>query len=137
MTTWREELLEAIKTRSERDAEEEAKRRKRVEEALKVADEALAKAGESLAFARDQLAGKGQPVALREDAAGRTLELHGQALAVALDRDEAVLRIAVNEAKAKEFDFAKDRHIAPRDVEEYVGRRLVELVRAAHKAAPW
>jgi hypothetical protein len=45
--------------------------------------------------------------------------------------------VNVAETKPREFDFAKDRHIAATDVEEYVGRRAVELVRLAQKATPW
>ena len=54
-----------------------------------------------------------------------------------LVRDSAVIKVAFVEGKPREFDFAKDRHIAAADVEEYVGRRSVELVRTAQKAAPW
>ena len=49
----------------------------------------------------------------------------------------AVIKVTFGEGKPREFDFAKDRHIAPADVEEYIGRRSLELVRAAHKAHPW
>ena len=58
-------------------------------------------------------------------------------LNVELVRESAVIKVTFIEGKPREFDFAKDRHIAPADVEEYVGRRAVELVRAAHKAHPW
>ena len=58
-------------------------------------------------------------------------------LTVELDRSTAVLTVTYDAAKPREFDFAKDRHLSPKDVEEYVGRRLVELARAAQKAHPW
>jgi hypothetical protein len=137
MTTWRDELLEAIKTRAERDAEEEAKRKKRLEEALKIADEASEKAHDGLAFTHDHLVAKGLSPTLTRDGNAATLEFCGQTLTVDLDRTEAMLKVAANGGRPREFDFAKDRHIAPKDVEEYVGRRALELVRAANKTTPW
>jgi hypothetical protein len=137
MTTWRDELQEAIKTQAERDAEEAARRKKRLEEALKVADEARALADEGLSFVREQLASKGQSASLLRDGEALTLSLHGQALTIELDRSEAILKVSSNGARPREFDFAKDRHIAPKDVEEYVGRRAVEFARAAQKVSPW
>ncbi|MBM4359946.1 MAG: hypothetical protein FJ096_17725 [Deltaproteobacteria bacterium] len=137
MTTWRDELEEAIKTLAEREAEEAARRKKRLEEALKIADEARALADEGLSYVREQLAAKGQSASLLRDGEALTLSLHGQALTVELDRGEAILKVVANGARPREFDFAKDRHIAPKDVEEYVGRRAVELARAAQKVSPW
>jgi hypothetical protein len=137
MSTWREELVEAIKTKAEREAEEADKRKKRLEEALKIADEALGHALDGLEFSRSQLAGKEQPAKLKKDGDARVFELHGQTLGIELDRSEAVLKVTFNGGRPREFDFAKDRHISPKDVEEYVGRRAVELARAAHKAKPW
>ncbi len=137
MTTWREELVEAIKSKAERDSEEEEKRKKRLEEALKIADDALAKANEGLDFTREQLVHKQQPVKLSKNGDASAFELHGMTLGVELDRGEAVLKVTFNGGRPREFDFAKDRHISPKDVEEYVGRRAVELARAAQKAKPW
>jgi hypothetical protein len=137
MTTWREELIEAIKSKAERDAEEDEKRKRRLEEALKIADEAVAKALEGLEFTREQLAAKQQPVKVKKNGGNASFELHGQTLSVDLDRGDAMLKVSFNGGKPREFDFAKDRHISPKDVEEYVGRRAVELARAAQKAKPW
>lgn len=137
MSTWREELIEAVKTKAERDAEEEDRKKKRLEEALKIADEAVAKVIEGLEFTRDQLAQKQQAAELKNHGDTTSFELHGQVLAVVLDRAEGILKVSFNGGRAREFDFAKDRHISVRDVEDYVGRRAVELARAAHKANPW
>jgi hypothetical protein len=137
MSTWRDELIEAVKTKAERDAEEDEKRRKRLDEALKIADEAMLKAFEALEFARDTLVKKSQPVSLKKEGGGGAFELHGQSLAVGLNRTEARLEVSFNGGRPREFDFGKDRHISPKDVEEYVGRRAVELARAAQKAKPW
>ena len=54
-----------------------------------------------------------------------------------LDRETAILKIYYLEGKPREFDFVRDRHIAAGDVEEYVGRRAVELVKNAQKGTPW
>lgn len=137
MTTWRDELLEAIKTRVEREAEDETKRIKRLEEALKVAEDALLMAHENLRFTQEQLLVKEQLATVTPAGDAATLELHGQTLTVDLDRAGAILKVAANGSRPREFDFAKDRHISPKDVEEYVGRRALEMVRAAHKIAPW
>jgi hypothetical protein len=134
---WRDEIIEAAKTKAERDAEEAAKHKKRVEEALTTADASVALAKEALGFARDRLRDKGLEVAIDEQPDRLRLALRDFSLTVELARDTAVLKVTFGEGKPREFDFAKDRHIAPPDVEEYVGRRLVELVRAAQKAAPW
>lgn len=137
MSTWRDELQEAIKSKGERDAEEAARRKKRLEEALKVAEEALGLANEGMTFVHEQLASKQQACSLERAGDTIGLSFHGQTLSVELDRGEAILKVTSNSARPKEFDFAKDRHIAPKDVEEYVGRRAVELARAAQKVAPW
>lgn len=137
MTTWREELAEAIKTKAEREAEEAERQRKRLEEALKIADEAVGLADATLSFVHGELVTKGQPSTLERAGGAHTLVLHGQTLAVELDRGTAVLKVTANASRPREFDFAKDRHIAPKDVEEYVGRRAVELARSAQKVAPW
>src|SRR5438067_1408824 len=61
---WRDEIIEAVKTKTEREAEEQARHRKRVEEALTSADAAMALAVDALRFTRDRLAEKGQPAEL-------------------------------------------------------------------------
>ena len=137
MTTWRDELLETIKTRAERDTEEETKRKKRLDEALTIAEEALLKAHDGLTFTHEQLLVKAQAATVSRDGDAATIELQGQTLTVGLDRAEATLNVTVNGGRPRAFDFAKDRHIVPKDVEEYVGRRVLELVRAAHNVAPW
>lgn len=140
MANWREELTEAVKTKAERDAEEAARLRQRVQEALGTAEAAFDLAVEALRFARDRIAEKGQPASLEtsgEPLSAAKLVLGSLVLGLSIDRESAILRIVVAEAKPREFDFARDRHIAATDVEEYVGRRAVELVKAAQKASPW
>jgi hypothetical protein len=137
MSGWRDELIEAIKSKSERDAEEEERRKKRLEAALEVAVEALEKAEEGLRFAGEQLQAKAQPAKLEKNNGEIALALHELRLSVLLSREDAVLKVTFNEGRPREFDFAKDRHLSPRDVEEYVGRRAVELARAAQKSKPW
>ena len=137
MAGWRDELVEVIKSSAEREAEEAEKRQKRLEAALTVADEAMVKARASLEFVNEQLASKAQPVALSNVEGGQKLSLHGLSLEVALSREDAVVRVSFNEGRPREFDFVSERHLAPRDVEEYVGRRSVELARAAQKGHPW
>ena len=65
------------------------------------------------------------------------MSLNELRLSVGLSRSDAVLKVTFNDGRPREFDFAKDRHLSPKDVEEYVGRRAVELARAAQKANPW
>jgi hypothetical protein len=137
MSGWRDELIEAIKSKAEREAEEEARHKQRLLAALEVADAALAKAEEGLRFADEHLRAKQQPVKLHKANGEIALEMHDQRLAVLLSRDDAVLRVSFNDGRPREFDFAKDRHLSPKDVEEYVGRRAVELARAAQKIHPW
>jgi len=137
MANWREELVEAVKSQAERDAEEAERKRKRLESALEVADEAMAKAREALGFAAKQLEEKKQPGTLADEADALKLTLREQSIAVELSREDAVLKVTFNEGRPRDFDFSKDRHLAPKDVEEYVGRRTVELARAAQKANPW
>ncbi len=137
MTTWREELVETCKSKAEREQEEAERRAKRLAEALQVADEAIGHALDGLRFAAEQLQSKQQPATLQQVDGGHTLSLHDQKIAVALDRNEAVVKVSFNDGRPREFDFAKDRHLSPKDVEEYVGRRTVELARAAQKAQPW
>lgn len=137
MSGWREELIEAIKSKAERDAEEEERRKKRLAAALEVAHAALEKAEEGLRFADEQLRAKNQPVKLDKKNGEVALQMHDLRLSVLLSADDAVLRVTYNDGRPREFDFAKDRHLSPKDVEEYVGRRAVELARAAQKSNPW
>ena len=147
MANWREELTEAVKTKAERDAEEAARVKQRVQEALGTAESAFGLAMEALRFASDRIGEKGKSVKL-ETADGdpppgaklvieQTGELGPLILGLAIDRETAIVKAYIGEAKPREFDFAKDRHIAASDVEEYVGRRIIELVRAAQKASAW
>jgi hypothetical protein len=135
---WRDEITESVKTKAEREAEEQARHRKRVEEALATADAAIRLGGEALRFTRDRLREKNQPAELAENGKDAfRLALREFSLNLELVRESAIIKVTFGDGKPREFDFAKDRHIAPADVEEYVGRRAVELVRAAQKAAPW
>jgi len=137
MGNWRDELAEVVKSKAEREAEEAERQRKRLEEALAVADEAMSKALDGLKFAKEQFEAKKQPAKLKESKGNHVLSLNDLSLAVSLSRDKAVLEVVFNEGRPREFDFAKDRHLSPKDVEEYVGRRAVELARTAQKNAPW
>ena len=137
MSGWRDELIEAIKSKSEREAEEDERRKKRLEAALEVAHEALQQAEEGLRFTDQQLRAKSQPVKLEKKNGEIALAIHDLRLTVLLTTDDAVLRVTYNDGRPREFDFAKDRHLSPKDVEEYVGRRAVELARAAQKNNPW
>jgi hypothetical protein len=134
---WRDELIEVAKTKAEREAEEKERHRKRVEEALTSAEAAMQLAMEGLRFTREKVTEKGQPCELAEQPDHCRLSVREIGLVVELVRENAVIKVTFIEGKPREFDFAKDRHIAPADVEEYVGRRAVELLRAAHKAHPW
>jgi hypothetical protein len=137
MASWRDELIEAVKSKSERDAEEAARHRKRVEEALATAEAAIALGVDALRYTRDRLQTKDQPVTLTEDKDNYKLSLHELTLALELVRESAVIKVTFGEGKPREFDLAKDRHIAPGDVEEYMGRRALEFVRGAYKTHPW
>lgn len=129
--------MEAVKTKAEREAEEAARHRKRVEEALATADEAMKAGVEALRFASEKLAEKGQPAALEESPDAIKLSLHEVSLKLELSRESAIIKVTFGDAKPRDFDFAKDRHISKSDVEEYVGRRALEFVRSAQKAVPW
>lgn len=137
MPSWRDELTEAVKSKAEREAEEAARHKKRVEEALATAENAMSLAVGALRHTRDKLAEKGQPAELVEEKDHYKLTLRELSLALELSRESAIIRATFGEGKPREFDLAKDRHIAPSDVEEYMGRRALELVRAAYKTAPW
>lgn len=142
MANWRDELIEAVKTKAEREAEEAEKQRLRVREALTSAESALKLGVEALAFAAERVKEKGREVTL--DATEHAVKFHlgpaagpQMSLAAELDTSTAIIKVSYLDAKAREFDFARDRHIAAADVEEYLGRRVVELIRAAQKASPW
>jgi hypothetical protein len=137
MASWRDELVEAVKSKAEREAEEAARHKKRVEEALATAETAMGLGAEALRFTRDRLREKEQPAELSEEKDRHRLALFDIALTLELVRESAVIKITFGEGKPREFDLAKDRHIAPVDVEEYIGRRSLELVRAANKGHPW
>ncbi len=137
MASWRDELIEAVKSKAEREAEEAARHKKRVEEALATAETAMGLGVESLQYTRDRLREKEQPVELSEEKDRHRLTLHDLSLTLELVRESAVIKVTFGEGKPREFDLAKDRHIAPTDVEEYMGRRSLELVRAAYKSHPW
>jgi hypothetical protein len=137
MPSWRDELIEAVKSKAEREAEEAARHKKRVEEALATAENAMNLGVGALRYTRDKLAEKGQAVVLDEQADKFKLTIGELSLTLELVRESAVIKATFGEGKPREFDLAKDRHIAPADVEEYMGRRSLELVRAAYKATPW
>lgn len=137
MPSWRDELIEAVKTKAEREAEEAARHRKRVEEALATAEAAMKLGGDALRFAEGKLKDKGQSASLDDAPDALKLALGDLSLRLELSRESAIIKVTFGDAKPREFDFAKDRHISPSDVEEYVGRRTLELVRSAQKASPW
>ena len=137
MPGWRDELIEAVKSKAEREAEELARHKKRVAEALAAAESAVALGNEALQFAHDRLKDKGQGAELTHETDKHRLAIGEFGLTLELVRDAAIVRVTFGDGKPREFDFAKDRHIAPADVEEYIGRRTLELVRAAQKATPW
>jgi hypothetical protein len=137
MASWRDELIEAVKSKAERDAEEAARHKKRVEEALATAETAIGLGLEALRYTRDRLRDKDQPAELTEEKDRHKLTLRDLSLTLELVRESAIIRVTFGEGKPREFDLAKDRHIAPADVEEYMGRRSLELVRAGYKANAW
>jgi hypothetical protein len=137
MANWRDELVDVVKSKSEREAEEDLRKAKRLADALKVAEEALAKASDSLGFLNEQLTNKSQPAKLAREADDVSFKMNDLSLSVGLVRTEAVVKVTFNDGRPREFDFAKDRHLSIKDVEEYVGRRAVELARAAQKTNPW
>jgi hypothetical protein len=137
VASWRDELIEAAKSKTERDAEERERHRKRVEEALNTAEAALGLGAEALRFTHGRLREKEQAAELVEGEDDFRLKVGDHGLRVELARDAAIVRVTFGDGKPREFDFAKDRHIAPADVEEYIGRRAVELVRTAQKSSPW
>lgn len=137
MSIWHDELLEVIKSKAEREAEEEERRRARIVAALQVADQAMVQTLEGLHFAVEQLRSKAQSPELGEQDGRYQFDLFDHAVVVELNRETAVLTVRYDEGRPRDFDFATDRHLAPKDVEEYVGRRLIELSRASQKEHPW
>ncbi len=137
MASWRDELIEAVKSKAEREAEEAARHKKRVEEALATAETAVGLGLEALRYTRDRLRDKEQPAELTEEKDRHRLTLRELSLTLELVRESAIIKVTFGEGKPREFDLAKDRHIAPADVEEYMGRRSLELVRAGYKTSPW
>jgi hypothetical protein len=137
VATWRDELIEAVKSKAEREEEELARHRKRVAEALAAAESAVSLGVEALRFTRERLLDKGQAAELTEEGDKYRLSLREFSLSLELVRDAAIARVVFGDGKPRDFDFAKDRHIAPADVEEYMGRRALELIRAAQKTTPW
>lgn len=137
MASWRDELVEAVKSKAEREAEEAERHRKRVEEALTTAEAAMALGIEALRFTRDRLRDKGQPAELTEERDHYRLALRDLGIKLDLVRESAIIKVTFGDGKPREFDMAKDRHIAPADVEEYMGRRSLGFVRGAYKGQPW
>ena len=137
MPNWRDELIEAVKTKAEREAEDAEKQRQRVREALSSAESALKLGADALGFALERVKEKGREVSLDVAVHAVKFVLGNLSLAADLDPTTAVIKVSYLDAKAREFDFARDRHITAADVEEYLGRRVVELIRAAQKANPW
>lgn len=137
MANWRDELIEAVKTKVEREQEEAEKQRLRVQEALGAAEAALSLGATALQFAHEKIKEKGQETTFEQTADVARLSIGKHTLHAELDRLTAVIKVSFREAKAREFDFARDRHIAAADIEEYLGRRSVELVRAIQKETPW
>ncbi|MBI4703770.1 MAG: hypothetical protein HY744_21890 [Deltaproteobacteria bacterium] len=137
MGTWQEDLVEAVKSTAEREAEDEERRRKRVAEGLEVGQAALRQGAEALRFAAEKLRDKGLTPELEEKPDETRLAFRDLGVRLWLERESAVVKVVLGEGKPREFDFAKDRHLAPKDVEEYVGRRAVELVRTTRRSAPW
>ncbi len=150
MPNWRDELNEAVKTKSEREAEEAARQKQRVLEALASAEAAMALAIEAIRFGHQRIEEKQKEtnLAIEEEEVdfegekskkvkAAKLTIGPLGLHVDLDRSTAIIKVSFVEGKPREFDFARDRHIAAADVEEYVGRRIVEVVRSAQKASPW
>jgi hypothetical protein len=137
MANWRDELTEIIRSEAEREAEEAERRSKRLKEALEVADEAMELALAGLGFTNEQLQHKAQPCVLSEKDGTHSLVLRDQSITVAMSRDDAIVKVTYNDGRPREFDFARDRHLSPKDVEEYIGRRAVEFARAVQKSHPW
>jgi hypothetical protein len=137
VNNWREELVETIKSKAEREAEEEERKQKRIAEALEVAEQAMAQSLEALRFAAAELGAKSLSPELGEQQDHYRFDLFEHSIHVELARSTAVLEVRYDEGRPRQFDFATDRHLAPKDAEEYVGRRLVELARASQKEHPW
>ncbi len=146
MPNWRDELIDAVKTKAEREAEEAEKHKQRVSEAMTSAEAALKLGVEALTFASERVKEKGKASEVTSSLHAVKFTMQGpeanggpttMMISADLDPATAIIKVTYQDAKAREFDFARDRHIASADVEEYLGRRVVELIRAAQKAAPW
>src|SRR6476620_9612504 len=101
MASWRDELTEAVKSKAEHDAEEAARHKKRVEEALATAETAMGLAGEALRYTCAELKKAADRYKLVIGALSLTLEL---------SRETAVIKVTFGEGKPRDFDLAKDRH---------------------------
>ena len=106
MPNWRDELIEAAKTKAEREAEELVRHKKRVEEALAGAEAAMAMAVDALRFARDRLKEKIGEVTLTEEADTYRLTVRELSLGLELSRESAIIKVTYVEGKPREFDFA-------------------------------
>lgn len=149
MPNWRDELIDAVKTKAEREAEEAEKQQQRVREAMTSAEAALKLGVEALTFASERVKEKGKTSDVTSSVHAVKFSMQGppapgegggpttMTISADLDPATAIIKVTYQDAKAREFDFARDRHIASADVEEYLGRRVVELIRSAQKAAPW
>ncbi|KYF81936.1 hypothetical protein BE17_49890, partial [Sorangium cellulosum] len=93
MPTWRDELIEAVKSKAEREAEDLARHKKRVAEALAAAESAVAQGAESLKFAHERLQEKGQPIVLSQEQDKHRLAFGEFSLALELLRDSAIVRV--------------------------------------------
>lgn len=135
--SWRDELLEAVKTQQERDDEKAARLRERVAAALVIAEDAYGLLTGVLTFVHEQILAKGQQATFNTSEDGCELRLDDFAITANLSKTDAQLSVNFNKARPRSFDFLNDRHLSAKDVEEYVGRRAVELVRAAQQKSPW
>src|SRR5688500_15051481 len=107
MANWREELSEAVKTKAERESEEAARLKQRVQEALGTAESAFGLAMDALRFAADKISEKGKPAKLEvtpgEPSPGAKLvieqtgELGALVLGLSIDRDTAVVKASIGE----------------------------------------
>src|SRR3954469_16115182 len=99
MASWRDELTEAVKSKAERDAEEAARHKKRVEEALATAETAMGLATEALRYTCAELQRKQQPAELVEDKDRYKLTVGALSLALELSRESAVIKVTFGEGK--------------------------------------
>src|SRR5262245_3354422 len=102
MPNWRDELIEAVKTKAEREAEEAARQKKRVEEAPVTAAAAMKLALDSLRFAHERLREKGQGAELAEGTDAYRLGVGSLQLGIELSRETAVLKVSHVDGKPRE-----------------------------------